>query len=407
MIREHIRLALTTIRHAKLRSALTMLGIIIGVSSVTTVLSIGQGVRNQVADEVAQFGSNLIQVTPGKGFVKNDEGEVESFNFTAAFGTSTLSENDLKTIQASEGVDAAAPFMIISGNVTSDDKTISNALIVATNSDLPEALNLEVGDGSFFNTQQTGNVVVIGSDIAEQVFGARRAIGGVIDIRGERFAVIGVMAKRTSNLSFGGPDLNDAVYIPLEAGKRFNQGVVQIQEIDIKGSDGTNLDDTVRLLEEALQTNHGGADDFSVVKQSELVKVADTILGLITSFVAAIAAISLAVGGIGIMNIMLVSVTERTREIGLRKAVGATNRQILLQFLIEAVVLSLVGGLLGLVFAFLIVTLIAAFSDISGAFSPGTLVLAVGVSVAVGVIFGIAPAAKAARKHPIDALRYE
>lgn len=407
MIREHIQIALSTIKSAKLRSGLTMLGIIIGVASVTTVVSIGQGVKGQLANEVNQFGTRLIQITPGKGFTKNDKGEVTGFNFAAGFGASTLSESDLEIIKKTNGVEAAAPFMLISSVVKHRDVTLDQALVMATTADYPSAFNQKIVQGNFFNSQQTNNVVVIGSDIARQLFGSGSAIGSIIEIRGERFAIVGVMKEHSSSINFGGPNINQALFIPLEAGKRFNQGVVQIMEIDAKATDGSNIDQVVGDIEANLRQNHGGQEDFSVVKQSDVVKVADTILGLVTRFVAAIAAISLIVGGIGIMNIMLVSVTERTHEIGLRKAVGATNKQILIQFLIESVVLTAVGGALGIGLAYAIVALITLLTDVNGSFAFSTIIMAAGVSGLVGVIFGIMPALKAARKDPITALRYE
>lgn len=408
MIGEHIKMALATIRSAKLRSILTMLGIIIGVSSVVIVIAIGQGVKNQVAAEVNQFGANLIQISPGKSVTRDDSGKISGFNFTAAFGVSTLSEQDLKTIQNIEGIDAAAPMMLVSGSVSSGTESLDSTFIIATNSDFPEALNQDIRSGEFFGSDETGNAAVIGSAIARDIFGSNQsqAIGGVILVRGERFIIKGVMEERPS--LFGAAfDLNKSVYIPLAAGKKFNQDAVLIQEIDAKASDDANIDQVVDKIEAALSENHGGEEDFTVLKQEELVGLTGSILGLITTAVAAIASISLFVGGIGIMNIMLVSVTERTREIGLRKAVGATDRQVLLQFLIESIVLSVIGGVTGVILAYAVVALITILTDVNGAFTLSTILLASGVSGAVGIVFGLMPAAKAARKNPIEALRYE
>jgi putative ABC transport system permease protein len=408
MIGEHIKMALATIRGAKLRSLLTMLGIIIGVSSVVIVVAIGQGVKNQVGEEVNQFGAGLIQVSPGKSVNRDSEGNIEGFNFAAAFGASTLSQKDLDTILKIEGVETAAPMMVVSGSVSQGNQSrLPSAFIIATSGDFPTALNQEVSTGEFFATRDDARVAVIGSEIAETIFGGNSAIGGVIQIRGEPFVVKGVMKSRPSLFGASTLNLNQAVYIPLDAGKRFNQNTVIIQEIDVKIKEGANVNDVVGRINTALLTNHGGEEDFTVLKQEELVELTGSILGLITTAVAAIAAISLVVGGIGVMNIMLVSVTERTREIGLRKAIGATNRQILIQFLIEAVVLTVVGGIIGVAVAYAVVALITMLTDINGAFTLSTILLATGVSGAVGIAFGLMPAAKAARKHPIEALRYE
>ncbi len=407
MIGEHVKMALATIRAAKLRSLLTMLGIIIGVSSVVIVVAIGQGVKNQVGEEVNQFGAGLIQVSPGKSVNRGSDGQIEGFNFAAGFGASTLSQKDLDTILKIKGVDTAAPMMVVSGSVSSGEKPLPGAFILATSGDFPKALNQEVATGEFFATGDDARVAAVGSEIAETIFGGNTAIGGVIKVRGESFVIKGVMKSRPSLFGASTFNLNKAVYIPLESGKRFNQNTIIIQEIDVKISEDADVDEVVGQLNTALLANHGGEEDFTVLKQEELVELTGSILGLITTAVAAIAGISLVVGGIGVMNIMLVSVTERTREIGLRKAIGATNRQILIQFLIEAVVLTVVGGIIGVAVAYAVVALITMLTDINGAFTLSTILLATGVSGAVGIAFGLMPAAKAARKHPIEALRYE
>jgi putative ABC transport system permease protein len=408
MIGEHIKMALATIRGAKLRSLLTMLGIIIGVSSVVIVVAIGQGVKNQVGEEVNQFGAGLIQVSPGKSVNRDSEGNIEGFNFAAAFGASTLSQKDLDTILKIEGVETAAPMMVVSGSVSQGNQSrLPSAFIIATSGDFPTALNQEVSTGEFFATRDDARVAVIGSEIAETIFGGNSAIGGVIQIRGEPFVVKGVMKSRPSLFGASTLNLNQAVYIPLDAGKRFNQNTVIIQEIDVKIKEGANVNDVVGRINTALLTNHGGEEDFTVLKQEELVELTGSILGLITTAVAAIAAISLVVGGIGVMNIMLVSVTERTREIGLRMAVGARARDILMQFLVEAVTLSLIGGMIGIVLGIGGSNAISYFADWHTVLAPGAVVLAFGFAAAIGIFFGFYPARKASRLDPIEALRYE
>lgn len=404
---ENLKIAFNMIANAKLRSMLTMLGIIIGVASVVTVISIGEGVKGQVSNEISDLGKNLINITPGKTFAKDEEGNISGFNPTASFGTSTLTEKDLETVRKTEGIEAAAPIMIISGVASTSDKELAGATIIATNSDYPSALNQEVINGNFFSQTQTGNVAVVGKGIADDFFSGSDAISGVLKIRGEKYIIVGVMEEFSSVFGSFGPDLNKSIYIPLEAGKEFNQGVAQIVEIDAKVQESGNVNEVINRIEKRLTENHGGESDFTVLKQEDLITVTSTVFSLLTTFVAAIAAISLVVGGIGIMNIMLVSVTERTREIGLRKAVGATNIQILGQFLIEAVVLSIIGGFLGVAVAYAIVAFVTLFTDISGSFALNTIYLATGVSGGVGIIFGIMPAIKAALKNPIDALRYE
>jgi putative ABC transport system permease protein len=407
MILQNILMALESIRHAKLRSFLTMLGIIIGVSSVVTVIALGAGVKASIADQVSGFGANLIQVTPGRAF-GGEEGEASSFNFTAALGSSTLTEQDVEIIQEAPNVKTVAPFMFLSGVPRTGEKTASSALIAATTPPMVDILNKELSTGNFLS-EDTSNeaVAVLGSGVAEKLFGNTDPIGKTIEIRNTDFRIIGVMkAEDEEGFSFSS-QFNNMMYIPLSVAKKLNGGTVNIMEIDIQAESAENIDQVVTDIKIRLKEAHGGEEDFTVLTSEDQLELFDEILNIMTSFVAAIAGISLLVGGIGVMNIMFVSVTERTREIGIRKAIGATSGSIMVQFLIEAIVISLIGGLLGVGFAMLMGLGIKTAAGLTPVFTLNAFIIAVSISTIVGIIFGTAPAVKAARKNPIEALRYE
>ena len=403
MIWENIKMATRSITGNKLRSFLTMLGIIIGVGSVSAVIAIGNGVKASITDQASSIGTDLIQVSPGQGFTEEGGGAA---NFASAFGASTLTEKDVETIRGLDGVAAVAPAMLVSGAPSFEDKVSRGAIVFATTGEYDEAIKTELESGRFINNGQAGEVV-LGSKVAEELFGSLDVVGREVSIRNQQFRIVGVTKKaEDEGISFG-PGLDSAVYIPFEDGKAFNNGVPNINEIEVKAEDPSQVEAVKERIREAIKANHDGETDFAVADVGEQLKVFDQIFAILTSFVAAIASISLLVGGIGIMNMMLVSVTERTREIGLRKAIGATSGMVLSQFLVEAVVLTLLGGLLGLGFAWLLGLIMSSVAGIEPVFTAGAILTAFGISTVIGIVFGIAPAIKAARMKPIDALRYE
>ncbi len=409
MIWQNIQLALVSLRQNKLRSFLTILGIIIGVSSVVTVIAVGNGLKQAITDQVQSFGTNLLQISPGQQFGSDQNGNKGGgFSSLASLGASTLTEHDVVIVQQTPHVSVAAPNMLLSGIPNVDGRQDSAALILATTPDLIKivASTQKLASGTFLETSRP-NGVVLGNKVAETLFPGIDPLGKTLTLRSRSFSVIGVMAKpATKTISFG-PDLGDILYMPLETARAINHGTVNIIEIDLLVDSTANVETTKTALQAELKTAHGGETDFSVSTTEDQLKVFNQILNIVTGFIAGIASISLLVGGIGVMNIMLVSVTERTREIGIRKAIGANNRQILTQFLTEAIALSLTGGLLGIGLSFLMSLGIKAAAHISPVYSGFAFALAVGVSSLVGIVFGITPAIKAARKHPVQALRHE
>jgi len=416
MILENIRNALRSIRSAKVRSTLTMLGMIIGVYAVVTMLSIGNGVKAQVTQQISNLGSNLLTVSSGQilGSQTSSNGQKKmggGLNFASSLGASTLTTADAASIARVSHVMKVASINIISSNVVHDQASTSTAMILATQPSYAQiTTSAHIASGHFITTtddKTKAHVAVIGATTATNLFGSDSGsasiIGQTILIRNQPYQVIGVLAPSGSTSSFGDTG-DDIVYIPFQTAQAVT-GVSSIYRIVIQVDDSSNINSTQAAITRVIKANHGGQEDFSVLTQKDLVSAFSTILDLLTSFIIAIASVSLLVGGIGIMNIMLVSVSERTREIGIRKAVGATGSNILWQFLIESIVISILGGVIGIGLAFVNVAPLKHLAKITPVFTAGSLILAFGVAFLIGVIFGIVPAVKAAHKRPIQALK--
>jgi len=398
--------ALASLKIYKWRSFLTMLGIIIGVASVVTMVSLGEGLKKQVVGQINQLGSDVITVRSGR--LVGDGANQAGINILAFLSTSTLTDKDVESIKKLPSVQAVVPINFVTNSAATENRRLDNLFVVGTSGDMAELLNQKVVYGSFFDDESSsGNNVVVGSNVAHQLLGKLNPVGRSLKISGQEFIVAGVLQQSSGGLlSIAQTDFNSAVFMRQDAAIALTQGRTNILQILAKSKD-PNLDSAVRDIEIALQKNHAGNSDFSVLKQYELLNIASGVVNTITRFISAVAAVSLLVGGIGIMAIMLVSVSERTREIGVRKAVGATNRQILNQFLTEGLVLSIGGGVIGILMSLAINGLLRLYTDLEPVVNLTVLGLAAGISVAVGIIFGVAPAAKAARKSPIDALRGE
>lgn len=406
---DHTRMALNSIRANKTRSLLTMIGIIIGVSSVILTVALGEGIRRQIVDSSQAANEQLITVQSGSIATRDEQGAITNVNYLAALGSNTLTEADYESLTKLPELSAVVPLSTISGLPSNfDQHTYKEATIVATNSALPQVLDKKIQYGSFFDDKSSGrNSVVIGQRVAEELFGENVPLGKLLTIRGQDFVVGGIFEEFRTNPLSAVTDLNKAVFISYPTAKILTSNTPSIYQILALPAEGVAPGHAAAVAREQLLKNHGSQEDFTVLLASETDQVARYSVSIASSFIAGIAAISLFVGGIGIMNIMFVSVTERTREIGVRKSLGATNRQISNQFLTEATVLSLVGGIIGIGIALTGTIIVRLFTDLEPAITLEIVVLAVGVSAAVGIVFGTVPAVKAARKDPIESLRYE
>jgi putative ABC transport system permease protein len=403
MILEHVRLARNSLRSNRIRTILTLLGIIIGVTSVTTIIGLGQGVKNQVDQQIGDLGGDLITVAPGR----DQSGGLSALgNLLGNSNTiATLSQNDLTSIKQVPNVSDAGGFMQLDGSIKRFDKKL-NTRIIAVEQNYLSLTKQKLVVGQFFGGDlKNNNTTVLSSNVANSLFGDQDPIGSSVQIRDTNFIVVGVLDS-VKGFNFGQP-INDMALIPLPAGQKLNQDVVTLQQISVALEDSNSSTKTARDIKSVLLKNHSGEEDFTITTQDQLVDTTGELFKSLTTFTAAVASISLLVGGIGVMNIMFVTVTERTREIGIRKAVGATKLQILMQFLIEALVITLTGGIIGILLSIIIGYIIRAQTAIQPDLDPYVILLATGISVLVGVVFGTWPAIHAARKEPTDALKYE
>ncbi|PZF87099.1 ABC transporter permease [Listeria ivanovii] len=386
-IYQNVKLALKQLRSSKFCTFLTMLGIIIGVFSVILLVSIGEAISKNVSTQLGDMGSNLVSVS----FSSNSSND----KFTYKEATSLLANNEIGSPEVSQ-----------TKAVRSSEHT-EEMQVTGINEAYSDIKNVELTAGRFcseVDINYAKKVTVIGSDIAKTYFKERDPVGKYIRISGVRYLVIGVLKEKGESL-FSSTDKQ--LFIPITSAERlFKTDSINLYYIQAK--DTKTVPDVVnRVKQNMSQLFPNEIDSYKVVKQQEALDTFDSITKTLTFGLGAIAGISLLVGGIGIMNIMFVSVSERTREIGIRKAIGARDGDILLQFLVEAVVLSLLGGGIGIIFGVLSAQLVTILSDFEISVSASTILLAVGFSMFIGVLFGVVPARKASKKMPIDALRTE
>ncbi len=398
---ELVQLAVSRLAAARLRAVLTMLGVIIGVGSIVALVSVAQGATSGITDRIQNLGTNLLTVQPGSstsGFVRQGAGSA-----------TTLTLGDSEAIASLTDVAAVAPQVSAQAVVVAGDKNTTTS-VVGTTADYLAVRTYEMWQGSFLTdvaNQESLRVAVLGSTTADDLGLDENSIGSEILVGGIPFRVVGILQSKGSS---GISSQDDQVLVPIATAQRYFVSGTKVRSIAVSVASADQITLTKARLTALLQERHGTNgtnDDFNISDQAQLLDTFSSVTGLLTLLLAGIASISLVVGGIGIMNIMLVSVRERTREIGIRKAIGARGSDILLQFLVEALVLSLLGGLIGIVLGVAASAVIAAIAGWGFSFSPITVVVAVGFSLAVGVVFGVWPARQAARLDPITALRYE
>ena len=414
-----LKIAITGLKTNKVRSFLTMLGIIIGIASVILMLSLGTGAHNLIIGQIVSLGSNNIFIEPGAWSEKMEQGKMMQ-SMLEEFDIKTLTLDDAKAIAKEPTVEMVAPFTLgveravyknTSKKITFTGCTETAAKI--TDSEI--ILGRAISDA---DVKSMARVTVLGYEIAQDLFGEENPLGKTIRIKKTNFKVIGVREQQGTQAFM---NLDAYVYIPITTTQKLLLGISHIRQVIVKAKNADVVDEAVYNIRLLLRERHNiynpegdpGKDDFKIMSQEETAEMLGTVTSILTVLLSSIAAIALIVGGIGIMNIMLVSVTERTREVGLRKAVGARKKDILYQFLVEAIVLTVFGGIigiiLGIVLSYLSGIVISSMIGLEWGFIVplDAIALAFGVSSAIGLVFGIYPAHKASQLSPIDALRYE
>lgn len=400
--KEIIQSALQALRTNILRTSLTMLGIIIGITSVILIYSIGQGAVAFITNELTSFGTDYFQINPGGN-------QISTFA-----GSEALTFDDLEAIKndaSLTNIKSIAPIAMASVPVSSNEDE-DELLTYGITHEVLDILRPEVIEGEFITQEQeesSERVVVLGSEVSETFFGENSSVvGEIIKINNRSFRVTGVV---DSSSALAGGFINNAIYIPINVVINDILGEERLQEIDISVYDQDSINQTIKDVEDLLRDRHdlkeGDENDFQISSAKDILSTVQTITGLLTAMIVAISGISLIVGGVGVMNIMLVSVTERTKEIGLLKAIGAKQKDILMQFLIEAMVMTLIGGIIGIVIGTIGAFGVSLILKIPFVVSVPAILIAVGVSSLVGIGFGLYPARRASRLSPIDALRYE
>jgi putative ABC transport system permease protein len=401
-LRDLLRLAFSRLGTGKLRAALTMLGVVIGVASVVALVSVAQGATKGISDRLQSLGTNLLTVNAGStttGFVRGSAGSA-----------TTLTLDDASAISQLAGVQAVEPELSTSKLVVAGTLN-ETATVIGTTPGYPTVRAYSMWVGTFLNQAAIDSglrVAVIGATTADNLGLDGSSIGSTIYIGGLPFDLVGIMQPKGGGTGFNNPD--DEVLIPVSTARELFVGTNSVRSVGVSAASADQINTVSAEITALLEQRHGitnGVDDFTISTQAQLLGTVSSVSDVLTLLLAGIASISLLVGGIGIMNIMLVSVRERTREIGIRKAIGARGRDILSQFLVEALALSLAGGLIGILVGVLASFGIGAYAGWGFVFNPATVLVAVGFSLIVGIVFGVWPASQAARLDPVVALRYE
>ena len=395
------RLARASLKSHRMRTILTTLGVAIGVFIISLILIISSGLHRGINNQISALSDNIIIVQNSN----NNSDDLETFSPLKAAPISTLTDKDVNDLKRIDNINEVSPMTFMNGKISGNEKKSSKTTIVATNSDFPKVFNLKLKSGNWFNNNETKKYwTILGNKLSRDLLGTENPAGQIVTIKGKDFTVIGVIEKVNQPISLAGVDIDKTAFISTENSLVFNN-IRQIGQVALRAKSDKKLNETSDKISSNLAKNHADDSEISVYTGQNAIGNLSNWLDTITKAALIFAGISLIVGGIGIMNIMLVSVTERIREIGIRKSVGATQRNIMVQFLFEALLMTIYGGVIGLTLAYCVAYLITLQFSLPLAFDWWIFTISLGVPLSVGLLFGFWPAARAAKQDPIEALK--
>ncbi len=400
----HLENAHQSLKSTRMRTFLTIIGVAIGVASITAILALSNGVTDTVRSQISNLDGNIAVIQ--SGVVDKDSQDVfktSSENSTIA----TLTEQDVVSIAKLPNIQAVAPIMKFQSSLKTDENSLDIARysVMATSSDFINTTELKLRDGQFIDGSTAIQTAVVGEQLAVDLFGTADAIGQNFQIKDQTFTVIGIASSDNNPINYNNVDYNYTAIISLSSAKKFTSDVAQIQQINFTATSVDKLSQLTGDVEKVITENHGGDKDFTLIGKDSVANSTSTMFSAMTTVSVMIASVSLLVGGVGIMNILLVNVAERTREIGIRKSVGASNYDILWQFLLESLAISLVGGFVGYIAGYMGAFILSSGLPFTPSFSWDIILIATALSLGVGGLFGIYPAILAANKDPIESLR--